>query len=62
MLHNPHGTLKELAEAMGVSTISLYHAYSTDRGTISPRMALLIEKTVGPDKVPARMIRPDLFA
>lgn len=61
MLHNPHGNLQELADAMGITLVSLYHSYSVSRGSISPRMALLLEKTIGSDKVPAKLIRPDLF-
>lgn len=61
LLQNPHGNLKELADAMGISLVSLTHAYSPSRGRISPRLAIQLENIVGADKLPVKLILPESF-
>lgn len=61
LVHNPHGSHTELAEALGLSTVSLYHAHSArSGGIISPRLALALERVLGPDVMPVKLTRPDL--
>lgn len=61
LLHNPHANLEQLAEGMGISLVSLLHCYSPSRGKLGPVMALRLQRTIGEDKLPARLILPDLF-
>lgn len=57
----PNGTHEALAAALDLSMVSLSHTYSPRRGRISPELAVRLEKTLGADVLPRKLLRPDIF-
>ncbi len=56
---SPDGRLSDLSKACGLQENTL--ATVSQRGPLSPEIAIVIEKTVGRDIIPRHLLRPDLF-
>lgn len=63
LLATPEGTIGELARKVNYTPVALTYPYSDhpDRGIISPRLALRLQKACGAERMPIKLLRPDLF-
>lgn len=63
LLATPEGTLAELAKALGTSEVTLHYTHSErdGRGRISADLATRIQKLCGEERMPLKLLRPDLF-
>lgn len=58
----PTGRLTDLADAIGMSHPSLSRCYDDSGAQIGVKMTLRLEKLLGQDVLPRKLLRPDLFA
>ena len=61
LAHSPRETLKSLASDAGIHYHLIIATFRPDHSRISAEMVLKIERTVGKDVLPCRILRPDLF-
>lgn len=61
LVYDPSGSLQLLAGDLGIAYHSLVRLYGEHGGVISPQMAVRIEKTIGREILPRKLLRPDIF-